>query len=140
MLQPTHKNATMSTTVAITQDQSTICLDMTYYAYPNMTTKQLIAVKIERLDNQTGAAEKLFYFYAHKILKIEWARKRLETAELEAGNYSISIFIESRSFYIGAIDLCKKRKYLTQKVTMNTSEYITKIKSHSSICVYDSSL
>lgn len=110
VLKPSDKinNVTMSTTVNITQDKSQICLHVTYFFKPNARNNST-AVRIEQLDKQAGSPETQLLLEQYS--KPYWAKKRIKTDTLTAGEYNISLFIVPYTVFIGDINFCEKRRY-----------------------------
>jgi hypothetical protein len=106
MLKPTHRNVTMHTTVEITSDESSICLEVNYF-FIKAASNNSIIVAIEQLDKQGNRSE----FHLPKNSEIHWAKKKIETKSLKAGKYKISISIVPHAAFIGGISFCKKREH-----------------------------
>lgn len=110
MLKPTHRDVNMHTIVEITQDQSPICLDVTYFIYKKASNES-IAVRIEKLDNENRGWKKNFSL--PKQFDFHWVKERMETDLPGTGKYKISISIAPHAAFIGDISFCKKCEYLT---------------------------
>jgi hypothetical protein len=113
MLKPTKRDVTMHSIVEVTREQSSICLEVTYYIKREASNKPII-VNIEQLDEQSGRWEKKFNLSKNT----DWAKKRVETSLPRAGKYKISITIVTHAAFIGDISFCKKREiYLALKIS-----------------------
>jgi hypothetical protein len=143
MLKPTHRDVTMHTTVEITSDETSICLEVTYY-FIKAASNISIIVQIEQLDKQRSRLE---LFHLPKNSEIHWAKKRIETKLLKAGKYKISISIVPHAAFIGDIRFCKKSEHylmtfkLSQESIINiyliqASLYVSPVYNYLSECKF----
>jgi hypothetical protein len=108
MLKPTQRDVTMHTTVEITSDESSICLEVTYY-FIKKASSEPIKVQIEQLNNKSDRLLKMFNLT--KNSEFHWAKKKINAKSLQAGTYKISITIAPHAAFIGDISFCKKREH-----------------------------